>query len=138
MEMDKKLVGSVQVLKDAQEVVAKSVSGLIQTIRITENKMSVVVREVRNCEKSGLESLEGQLYILAVEIDSMKDLAFKHLNLLSNKIDSCLNMVSKQINMLGSEVDKSRFSVLLSQCLLQLEDFKLQVGFLRWDVDRKV
>ncbi|WP_330208979.1 MULTISPECIES: hypothetical protein [unclassified Pseudomonas] len=138
VEMEHKLVESVQVLKEAQEIVGKSVAGLIQTIRLTEQGMSVVAREVRRFNKSGLESLEGQLYIWAVEIDSMKNLAFKQLDFLSNKIDACLHMVSEHINIVGDEVERSTFSALISQCLLQLVDFKSQVESLRWDVDRKV
>ncbi|WP_330216314.1 hypothetical protein [Pseudomonas sp. AM8] len=97
-----------------------------------------MAREVRRFNKSGLESLEGQLYIWAVEIDSMKNLAFEQLDFLSNKIGACLHMVSEHINRVGNEVERSTFSVLLSQCLLQLEDLKSQVESLRWNVNRQI
>ncbi|MFL9673060.1 hypothetical protein [Pseudomonas sp. 2822-17] len=133
--MQYRLIESIQVLKESQEVILKSVAGLIQTIRLTEQKMSVLARDVRNFDKSGLESLEGQLYILAVEIDSMRDLAFKELSLLSNKIDTCLNMIAEEVDLVGSEVEGSLFSTLFSQCLLQLEGFKLQVEYFRQNIN---
>lgn len=130
--MKRRLVESVQALQENQGIVANAVGRLIETVRSTEQKLLLAGQDLQNFDRSGLESLQAQLYVLAIEIDNIREQGFKQLDMLSVKIEAGLNMVSDHMKTSKKNGDGMHTSALFSLCLSQLEVLRSQVEFLRY------
>ncbi|WP_330216452.1 hypothetical protein [Pseudomonas sp. AM8] len=132
-----RLVEVVHLLAYNQEVVVRAIAGLIQSLRWTEQKMLFVGQSVRNIDSLGVESLQGRLYICAVEVETIKEVACKQLDFLSAKLDAGLSVLSSQISMdENNDEEGGRIFALFSQCSLQLVNLKCQIEDLRRDINR--